>query len=297
MNTYLTAPDLLSSTFLEFIKELAGRYQPLQILRFGYRKLESTRKSCLGEDFAESRHQHFLLMITESNVRIDHDAQDYANTHYAQGTISLLCYGRTNIEEAISNNSRFFISVMNRGQLLYSRDGLSFQSSVTAYNPKNGVTRAQNHVHHRMPLAIGFLRGAERCIAEEKYDVATFMLHQCLEQCTILLIRVFLGYRSQLHNLRRQLLLCNCFSAAPYLHFLSGRKEDERLFGILIKSYCDARYNDEFEVGALDADAIYVRVSSFYKLTRLLCNKYIKGLKKQTGTEVTETGESEANNG
>ena len=68
---------------------------------------------------------------------------------------------------------------------------------------------------------------------------------------------------------------CKSFSEEPYKLFLSGNAEDERLFDLLVKSYCGARYTSTFSVDQNEATKLYHRVSSFLELTITLCTAHI----------------------
>jgi HEPN domain-containing protein len=144
--------------------------------------------------------------------------------------------------------------------------------------PTQGAVKAQKHYNHRFPLATGFLKSAKECLTNQHYNLSAFMAHQVVEQCCIALIRVHLAYRSDIHNLYRQLRLCESFSPAPSSLFLSGREDDKRLFDIMVKSYSAARYKDDFKVEQADAEQIFIRVSTFLKLTEIMCGDKINSL-------------------
>ncbi|MGQ7855505.1 HEPN domain-containing protein [Pedobacter sp. WC2501] len=146
--------------------------------------------------------------------------------------------------------------------------------------PTQGAVKAQKHYNHRFPLATGFLKSAKECLTNQHYNLSAFMAHQVVEQCCIVLIRVYLAYRSDIHNLYRQLRMCDSFSPAPSRLFLSGIEEDKRLFDIMVKSYSAARYKDDFKVDQADAEQIFTRVSTFLKLTEIMCGDKIKSLAK-----------------
>ncbi len=107
-----------------------------------------------------------------------------------------------------------------------------------------------------------------------------------VEQCCIGIIRVFLAYRSEVHNLKRLLLLCNAFSDAPYNLFLSGSLEDGRLFEILVKSYSQARYGSTFQVEKQDADALSQKITRFLEMTECMCEDKISKLENEASVNV-----------
>jgi len=46
----------------------------------------------------------------------------------------------------------------------------------------------------------------------------------------------------------------------------------------MVKSYSAARYKDDFNIEQADAEQIFIRVSTFLKLTEIMCGEKIKSL-------------------
>ena len=74
----------------DFVRLLAEKYEPLQIISFGREHRYKQCSSCFAPERQDSHFQHFLLMVTESNDRIEHEVQDFANHHYKRGTVDIL---------------------------------------------------------------------------------------------------------------------------------------------------------------------------------------------------------------
>lgn len=267
--------------FKELILLLAKKFNPLQIICFNRRFSSAEINGCFIDESLVQSGYYALLMVTESTMRIDSEVQDYANAHYKQGTVTILCHNRVAIEEAIKANSRFFIGVYTKGELLYSQNGLPEFDFDTSFMPVEAAEGAKKHFNHRLPLAEGFLNGAAQCLLKDQHKVCVFMLHQAMEQCCIALIRVHIAYRLEMHNLHRLLRLSLCFSEQPYKLFVTGKTSDERLFDLLIKSYSQARYKDSFSVDKQDAELLYDRVSAFLILAKGMCESKITELQQQ----------------
>jgi len=288
----LATVDEHASYFRSFIKLLAEKFQPLQIFCISKTFSYNGSAGCFRDQTVIRKVDYCLLLVTETNTRIDHEVQDYSNHMYEDGTITVLCHGRAAIAEAIAKNNRFFITVHSKGNLLYSIDGLGLFWPSLKYNPEHAALKAGKHFNHHNLLAEGFLDGARTCLSNQQYNVCTFMLHQVVEQSCIALIRVFLAYRSEVHNLNRLLRLCSCFSDIPYNWFFTGRAFEQRLFDILVKSYSQARYGRSFIVDEIDAKCLYEKVSSFVALAKEICALKISEL-----DELTLKLESEVTNG
>ncbi|MHA4895639.1 HEPN domain-containing protein [Pedobacter sp. PWIIR3] len=276
----LQSGQFQKENFSAFIKELVQKFKPEQIYCFGKNIDFKVNDGCFTEKSITESYHYFLLMVTESVTRIEHEVQDYANHHCSFGKITILAHGQETISEAIKANNRFFITIYNEGKMLYSRDGMIQPFQAINFIPTHEAVKAQKHYNHRFPLATGFLKSAKECLTNQHYNLSVFMAHQVVEQCCIVLIRVYLSYRSDIHNLYRQLRLCESFSSAPSKLFLSGGEDDKRLFDIMVKSYSAARYKDDFKVEQNDAEQIFIRVSTFLKLTEIMCADKIESLAK-----------------
>ena len=289
----LTSIERHHGYFRSFIKLLAEKYQPLRILCISKKISYQSATGCFRQETSSIVIDYSLLLITESNTRIDHEVQDYVNHMYEDGTITVLCHGRESADEAISRNNRFFIHAYSYGDLLYSHDGIPIFSPTSKYDSSYGGAKALKHFNHHFTLGQGFLDGAKTCLKNGQYNVCVFLLHQTMEQTCIGMIRVFLAYRSEVHNLNRLLRLCNCFSDIPYNWFFTGRGYDHHLFEILAKSYSQARYGRTFLVDETDAQFLFDRVSGFSLLANEMCRKKID----EFNSEGTSAVESEVTNG
>jgi HEPN domain-containing protein len=267
--------------FSAFTKDLVEKFKPLHIYCFGKTVELTNKEGCFIDNAIQENYQYFLLMVTENVTRIEHEVQDYANSHYPYGIVTILVHGKETIAEAIKANNKFFITIYNTAHLIFSHDGMVQSVPVESFIPTQAAVKAKKHFHHRILLASGFLESAKECQRKQLYQLSVFMLHQAVEQCCIALIRVHLAYRSDIHNLYRQLRLCNSFSPAPSRLFFSGREDDKRLFDIMVKSYSAARYKDDFEVEQSDAEQLYIQVSIFLDLTDMMCGKKIDVLSNE----------------
>lgn len=269
-----------AANFREFIQQLAQKFEPLQIFSFSQNTCTQNTKGCFNENQVYFKCDHCLLVVTETATRVDNEMQDFANTHYRHGTVTIICHGRQSVMDAVHNNSLFFIAILATGKLLYSNDGLLDGHPIPPFIPTEAAMKAVKHFDHRMPLADGFLMCASECLEKGQYGICAFMLHQAVEQACICLIRVHVAYRSEFHNLYRLLRLCTCFSERPLQLFLSN-PEDERRFNVMAKSYSGSRYKDDFSVSGQDAESLHQRVESFLVLAKEMCTKKIELLAQE----------------
>ena len=267
----MQTPTTTHTTYFNtFIAKLVAKFQPLQIFNFSRNSFEKQNEGCFNKEPSTHQSNYCLLLVTESNTSIDHEVQDFANAHYQQGTVMVICHSKLAIDKAIAAKNRFFITVYTKGELVYGHNIL--------LEVADAEVKAREQCKHRFALAEGFYLGASECLTSwEQYAVAVFMLHQAVKQLCIGLIRIQLDYRSEHHNLNGLLQLCTCFSQAP-LQLFTAKPDDRRLFNILVKSYLAARYQPDFIVSEQDAISLCNKVAAFTALATQLGEDKIREL-------------------
>jgi HEPN domain-containing protein len=265
----------------EIITTLVAKYKTEYIICFGCLNDSRSATSCFAEDIQLSDTHYFLLMITTGITRIEHKVQDYVNSFFEKGTITIVVYGMETITNAIAQGSRFFTTVCRDGMQLYAASGLRLNMDFPDLNPATTFSKAQKHFYHRFGMASGFLESASNSYDNRYYTNCMFELHQAVEQACIAVIRVFMAYRSEMHNLTRLINLCRCFSDGPIDLFPRRTEEDKRLFQLLLKSYSDTRYKDEYEIFDHDAEKLWTQVDDFLKLIKVLCNKRLAAYRRE----------------
>jgi HEPN domain-containing protein len=298
-NQFIQPAQKTNKHFTTFLNELIVKYQPKQIYSFGAIFQINSVNDCLINPLKDE--DYHLLLVTESNTRFEHNVQEFANCHYGGGKITILTHGSDSIAEAVKANNRFFITVLNHAEMIYCKEG-SFPLHHMYYTPAQTAIKVQKHFTRRLELLSGFLISAIGCLNNLNYKLCVFMAHQVIEQCCIALIWVHLGYRSNIHNLERLLNLCNCFSSAPARLILSDNVTWNGLLQIIMHSYTEARYNDNFNVDKQTAERVIDCVSAFAALTNKMCGKKISELsleadcfkqkkeKANTGKEINKCG-------
>ena len=257
----------------EIISSLVTKYEVEYIFCFGCSDEHYKSVGCFSEGFNARRTHYFLLMLTTQITRIEHEVQDHVNGLSEDFTISIIVHGLQTATNAVAQGSRFFCSACRDGVQLYSANGLRLSLDYPILNPVTTFAKAQKHFFHRFGMACGFLESASTSYDNGFYNNCMFELHQCMEHACIALIRVYIAYRSDMHNLARLLNLCKCFCDPQVELYPRKSEEDDRLFRLLLKSYSETRYKDDYQIVDHDADELCTQVRSFLETVKKLCNK------------------------
>lgn len=262
--------ELLTITAL-----LIDRYHPEQLICFGSKVNHTTSAGCFTENDEKQESHYFLLMITEFTKRVEHEAQDFVNTHSKEFNhnvhITIIAHSWKTVEAAVLQGCRFFITVCRDGNVLYDAGRLSLGTNYAEPDTVALPAGAERHYLHRYGMSTGFMEAAKTCYEKGFYYNAAFLLHQATEQACNALMRVFIAYRSDLHSLNRLLDLSLCFAEEPSACFPRRTEDEKRLFRLLANSYSAARYKDDFQVSRQDVAVLLAQVEAFLATTQELC--------------------------
>ena len=258
--------------FIAFLEKLVAQFKPLQVYQYAQLGQQSQVHSSFCATGQQEEAIFYLLVITEGSTRIENGIQEFANQHYTSGKLVVHAHGADALKQNVAQSNYYFATVLNQGQLLYSNNGVLCLEEVTTPRPEKRLEQAKLHWKHRGKMANGFLLAADRSLEEDHETVCLFLLHQVIEQACIGLIWVFMGYKSDLHNLRRLLYVCGCFSKKPMQHFM-GTPENEVMLGIIMRSYSEARYRESFSLENRSAYNFLELVERFMELAEELCKE------------------------
>jgi HEPN domain-containing protein len=284
------------------VNDLIERYIPERIISFGCIINTTHSSGCFVDSFNDQQNHYYLLIVTQGPNRQQHMIQDYVNSHFHKGSVTVLAHSKDRVFDGINIEKNYFFNVVYRtGVVLYRADGLIFQNDqLPDLDTKHRLTIAEKYYERRDVMAKGFIQSARECLNSENYNVAVFLLHQAMEQASIETIRVFIAYRSDIHNLNRLLDLCLCFLKKDDI-YPRKTKSQKRLLKILIDSYSDSRYSTDFIVSQEDAEQIYKYVTAFVNLVDTLCLNKLNELKAElepiisSGEKVSSDTESNIN--
>lgn len=257
----------------EVVAALVTRYQPVWICCFGYRHAQQDLMNCFDDGASSSCSHYFLLMVTTGRLRLEHEAQEYLNSHFPELELTLLVHGEETVMEQLQTGNWFFSRVLRHAEKCYSVDGKWLDAPL---NFTDELASSSKCFTYRQEMAQGFYKGAQAMGKEGYTNVALFLLHQCTEQALSALIRVFLNYRSDIHSLGRLMKLCLCFTTMPLEVFPQHSEADKQLFALLQRSYSETRYRDGFEVKLDDFLLLQQRVKTLMDRMEALCGAQLQ---------------------
>lgn len=273
--------------FNAILSQLINHFKPLKIYLYAELNKQELCNSVFATTGVAAEDIYYILVITQGSTRIENGIQEFINSHYKEAVMMVLAHGVETLEKNTAYCNPFFSAVFNNGLLLYSADGVLYNSERPTVNPQKRLAEAVSQWYHRCDMAAGFKRSIDQIMEDGFYNVAVFLMHQVVEQACIGMIWVFMGYKSDMHNLKRLLYICGCFSKRPMQHFLAN-DADAALLSLLMKSYSAARYKDDFKVAEQDGKKLQQLTEGFLAMAKQMCNKKFKEMEEEQQVLVAE---------
>nr|WP_162988968.1 hypothetical protein [Pedobacter schmidteae] len=219
-------------------------------------------------------------MVTESHQPTEYQVQKFINSRFKTGEITVLCYPKKEVSDALTANSRFFKAIYSNSILLYSYNNLVQSDYHSNPSPSNVLRKVEKKYLYYIPLIDGFLTGATHFIKNQEFSICTMMLYHAVQQCTELLISVHLSCPIKIRSLYTLINLCRSFSDEPYRIWLAI-EQDKRLFDLLIKTYSEAGFGITYPVSEDNLTSLFVKATTFVHLTKQMCRNKIELLHEE----------------
>lgn len=270
-NDPIKLTDLQTKELQEIAKTLTNQYQIQKIICFAAINRSSEETTVFDRSNVISATNYYLLVMTTEITRIEHAMQDYISKLFP-GTF-VIAHGLETVMNLVYKYDTFFLNACLNGALIYTFDGFTMIPDFDEAKAEEAILKDREAFKQINNLASGFLESAWHCLENDFDNNVIFLLHQAVEQGCRALIRLFTGYRSDIHNISRLIDFCNCFSPEPSALFRRHFAKEKHLFKVLSASYSDARYKDNYQVVDHEADLLCTQVQAFLDLIEELAKK------------------------
>lgn len=263
---------------------LNTQYKIEKIICFAALSTSSSQETVFSPAQTNSTNEYYLLVLTTETTRIEHVMQDYISKQFSG--VFVIAHGLETVMNLVYNYDTFFLNTCLNGALVYTSDGFTMIPDFDQTKAEEAILKDKEAFKRIYDLASGFLESAFVCQENDFDNNVIFLLHQAVEQGCRALIRLFTGYRSDIHNISRLLDFCNCFSSEPSMLFRRHFSKEKHLFRVLATSYSDARYKDNYQVLDHEADLLCTQVQAFLDLIKELAKKETVQGTARTAVEV-----------
>lgn len=186
------------------------------------------------------------------------------------------------LNKFIEEGRYFYTQIKQEGVILYN-SGKYKLSRRRKLNFDEIKKQAQEYFNEKFEKGNFFFDDAITNKERERYQMASFYLHQACENYYYAIRLTFALRNNKQHNLSKLSSTTRRYSDDLNTVFPQNTPEEKRLFKLLKAAYVDARYNPHFVVTKEDIDALIPKVELLRDITKRICEEKIKEYGEQSG--------------
>ena len=114
--------------------------------------------------------------------------------------------------------------------------------------------------------------------------MAVFLLHQAAEHIYQAILLAFMGYKPCTHNLDKLRRYTHRFSVELALLFPRDGAGEDRLFKLLLQSYVDARYKEDYHITENELQQLIQRIDKLLSIADRICHNRFISLEKMAAS-------------
>jgi len=209
----------------------------------------------------------------------------YEGRHYSMATpIQFIQETFEYFNKAIKKGYYFYTDITKEGILLYD-SGRQKLAEPRKLNYEEIRDLSRQYFDERFERANSFLRSARHDYNDEDLKMASFHLHQAVENLYFAVTLTFSLYSPKEHNLFKISGYTKRHTLEVGKTFPRDTEEEQRLFQLLDDAYVQARYNPNFAVTKEDIEILIPRVEQLRDITKQVCEDKIVDHEKMADTK------------
>ena len=222
-----------------------------------------------------------LLVVTPRGERCyDHEIQDIIeNRCRTHATVTVLVHDIDHVNLRLSEGQYFFSLLGQESVLLYDAGNVPLAPAAVPDLVRIRLTAQKDFDRWSRP-ARAFFDSAVFNQQKKEYWLAVFLLHQAAEQIYQAILLAFMGYKPCTHNLDKLRRYTHRFSIELSLLFPRNAAGEDRLFKLLLASYVDARYKEDYRITEYELQELIQRIERLLSIARRICHNRFISLEK-----------------
>lgn len=249
---------------------------------FGQRTVSKTAMTTILDDSeAAFENTHYYLFLIVNDYQADVPGNIAFNIKAQTGggcTATLVMHTKKSLKQKAGDQQYFFYQIMQRGKLLFQETAqppfLPFEET-----PARNIKSAKMYLHQRNRTK-EFLMEAEAMDGGGATKIHVYLMHLVVEQTCLGLIRLFLGYMPNHHNLVYLFELCEYFTPLTAEIFPRKTHKDKELLKILSGHNSSLRYGFIDDVPYHDYEVLSNRYNEFVERADKLAATELERLEK-----------------
>lgn len=229
-----------------------------------------------------------ILVITNENydgnmfsMKIEEVQREYYNRQDSDEvpTLEVIHDGIKYFTKALEKGLYFYTDIKKEGVLLYNAGNYKLpRRKKINYEEIHKLTTM--YYEEKFALAKNFLKHAYIDFKDKEYKVASFYLHQTMENLYKAILLTFTLYTKKEHRLTKLSAGAQGHVVEVCQPFPRNTEEEEALFKMLHRAYIQARYNPAFKVTEEEIKLALERVEILKEITQKACEEKIADYSK-----------------
>ena len=199
-----------------------------------------------------------------------------------QPITNMIVHSTGELNESLRRGRYFFVDIIKEGVLLYEALGAKKFPKPGTLAPDVALEEAQMHFGEWQEGSDSFFRSFGHSVDDGDLKIATFHLHQTVEQLYQCILLVLTNYAPASHNIKHLRSLCEDRDNRLIDVWPRATKREESHFNKLKEAYVKARYSKKWKIDRERLDWLTEKVQHLQKLTKTICEERLEELEKQT---------------
>lgn len=175
----------------------------------------------------------------------------------------------------IKEGRYFWTEVAKKGIALYNSGNYEIEP-IRKLDYKQVLKLSKEYYKEKYSKAEGFFDVTQYCYNKQDYRMASFMLHQAVENYCLSISLTSSLYAPKEHNIVKNIKSTTRFTSVVSDVFHANTPEDKRLLNLLKRAYVEGRYNKDFDIAKEDVKALMDRMKKLRVPTKKECLNKIK---------------------
>jgi HEPN domain-containing protein len=274
------------------VRVIIKAVRPEKIILYGFYGVGSLDAGSAGDtnDPAFPKGYDLLVVTRRGDRRHDHEIQDITeNRGRVHATVTVLVHDIDHVNQRLSEGQYFFSLMSREAFLLYDAGGVP----LCAASPPDLINirlTAQKDFERWSRQARAFFKSALFNVEQQEPRLAVFLLHQAAEHIYQAILLAFMGYKPCTHNLDKLRRYTHRFSVELALLFPRDGAGEDRLFKLLLQSYVDARYKEDYHITENELQQLTQRIDKLLSIAERICHNRFISLEKMAAAEGARAG-------
>jgi hypothetical protein len=255
---------LIEHALSEISEVIACFLKTRAVYCFGYNRINADEDGKIGKAYSKHLPRYHFYVLVLSNEYKENSVpllqSQIKNQFGNRYTVTLLIHRVKNLRSQSHNQKYFLDKVISNGFLAYI--DIVHQVYPINADAERDLEFTRNYWKNRMLVAEQFLMTAKRCTEPNEAIIKNALIQQSLQQISIALLDLFLGYHPSMYSIPYLFRLLECIAEVdvPF----TDSEQDIKLKQLLSANIGEIKYKDLNRESIEESNLLYAKCEVFY---------------------------------